>query len=92
MRPLFQAGRVAIPGIPKATITFLVNRMHVGRSNVDVVRELSWRMDRTEWTRERRKEAYRYAIALHRRNFAAYAYAMGFMGKEIASNLHNRGE
>jgi hypothetical protein len=81
-------------GIPKASITFLVNRLHVGRSNVDVVRELSRRMDRTEWTRERRKAAYRYAIALHRRNFATYAYVMsGGRGLEgIASNLYNGGE
>lgn len=91
MGKLFAAGRIR--GIPTGTIRFLVDRLHVGRSNVDVIRELSNRMDRTEWTKERRKAAYRYAIAHHRHNFATYAYVMsGGNGLEgIASNL-NRGE
>lgn len=58
--------------IPVGQIQWLVNRQHVGTSEGDIVRMLRRRMTASGWTKDRRKEAYRLAIAIHRDNRTLY--------------------
>lgn len=60
--------------IPTAHIVWIINGLHVGTSNVDVVRNLRHRMDgKPAWTKPLRKAAYRYALEQHKGNRRFYA-------------------
>lgn len=55
--------------IPTGQIRWLVDRHSVGVDDTDIIRDLWRRMrDNPEWTRERRKAAYRFALSCHREN------------------------
>lgn len=65
-------------GIPKAIIRHIVGRMHVYSSNREVIKDLRSRFaDPDQWTKERRKAAYRYAIEVHGDNRDLYVWVMG---------------
>lgn len=63
--------------IPKGAIFWLVGREHVSTPNLTIVRLLRNRMRGPEWTKAYRKEAYRYALEVHKQNRALYGYVMG---------------
>lgn len=61
----------------RGSIQWIVDRFHVSTKNSEIVRDLYRRFRRSEgadlekrnfWTRERRKQAYRIAIARHEAN------------------------
>lgn len=70
-------------------IRFLVDRVHVGTTNSELIRDLYRRMRRVRqafpaaWSREVRKEAYREALQRHCENrdtYQAVQQGAGFKG------------
>jgi hypothetical protein len=57
-------------------VEWLVDRMHVGTSDVTVVRDMARRMAGKGYSREQRKEVYREALNHHRRNQQLYRDVM----------------
>lgn len=62
--------------IPVGAIRWLVSRLHVGTSNIAVVREFRNRMTAPEWNKALRKEAYRVALQEHDENRRLYRDVM----------------
>lgn len=58
--------------IPAGQIRWLVNREHIATPDVAIVRMLRQKMAAPGWTKDRRKDAYRLALAIHRDNRTLY--------------------
>lgn len=58
--------------LPLGQLRWLLDQQHVSTSNTDIVRLLRPRMVNPEWTKGRRKAAYRAALAIHRENQDLY--------------------
>jgi hypothetical protein len=59
-----------------SAITWLVDRMHVGTSDVSVIREMHRRMVGKPYSKAQRKVVYREALQHHRANQALYRDVM----------------
>lgn len=62
--------------IPVGTIRWLVGRLHVGTSDIAVVREFRNRMTAPKWSKALRKEVYRVALQEHDENRGLYRDVM----------------
>jgi hypothetical protein len=58
-------------------IRWIVDRMHVGVSNMQVLREFHRRMQNGIWTKQQRKTIYRMALKAHRDNQLIYNFVTG---------------
>lgn len=65
-------------------IEWIVMRMHIATTPVELVRDLRFRMrDNAHWTKPLRKSAYRYAIRFHEQNRQMYReLSAGYFGTE----------
>ena len=57
-------------------IAYIVDRFHVGTSNMAIVREFARRLPRKSTTKRQRKEVYRKALAIHADNRRLYNAVM----------------
>jgi hypothetical protein len=63
-----------VSAIPTGQIVWIVNNLHVGTRDADVIRELYRRMrNNSVWTKPLRRIAYRYALEQHHANQRYYA-------------------
>lgn len=60
--------------VPRAQVDYILGRVHVGTSYLDVAR-LMWRRS-VGWPVDVRRACVRYAFKVHRRNRDLYAFVM----------------
>jgi len=67
------------PVIPESQIEWIVDRLHVSCSHLQVAREVWPRTRKFDWPKIARKQALRIAFNRHQTNRELYAYVMGGM-------------
>lgn len=66
------------PKIPKHHIRWKMGRVHVSASCLEIIREFYRGMkNNPEWTKELRRQVYRYAFWCHQKNIDLYRAVMG---------------